>query len=58
MPEDLYDRYQKAAAAHRQHHATCTACTDTCRCPAGQRLYESFTRLQDAYLNRQHQQRR
>ncbi|MGW6926519.1 hypothetical protein ACWGA9_35545 [Streptomyces sp. NPDC054950] len=53
--EDLYDRYQVASTIHRQHRATCTACTDTCRCPQGQRLYESFARLQDAYLNRQRQ---
>ncbi|MFF3208354.1 hypothetical protein [Streptomyces sp. NPDC002962] len=56
--EDLYDRYQVASTVHRQHHATCTACTDTSRCPTGQRLYESFTRLQDAYLNRQRSKRR
>lgn len=56
--EDLYDRYQVAHTAHRSHRATCTACTDTSRCPTGHRLFESFTRLQDAYLNRQRQQRR
>ncbi|MEU9313433.1 hypothetical protein [Streptomyces sp. NPDC048256] len=56
--EDLYDRYQVASTVHRQHRATCTACTDTSRCRQGQRLYESFARLQDAYLNRQRQQRR
>ncbi|MFJ9634934.1 hypothetical protein ACIRU8_45315 [Streptomyces sp. NPDC101175] len=55
--EDLYDRYQHAATAHRMHRAACTACTDTGRCPASQRLFESFSRLQDAYLNRQRQQR-
>ncbi|MFI8234957.1 hypothetical protein ACIGDI_39800 [Streptomyces sp. NPDC085900] len=51
--EDLYDRYQLAHAAYRSHRAACTDCTDTSRCPTGQRLFESFTRLQDAYLNRQ-----
>ena len=56
--EDLYDRYQVAHTAHRSHRPTCTDCTDTERCPAGQRLFESFARLQDAYLNRQRQQRR
>lgn len=58
MPDDLYDRYQRAHTAHRSHRDTCTACTDTSRCPSGQRLFESFTRLQDSYLNRQRQQRR
>ncbi|MEU3343035.1 hypothetical protein [Streptomyces sp. NPDC006668] len=53
MPDDLYERYQAAHTAHRSHRATCTGCTDTSCCPAGQRLFESFTRLQDAYLNRQ-----
>jgi hypothetical protein len=47
-----------ADTAHRAHRATCADCTDTSRCPAGQRLFESFTRLQDAYLNRQRQHRR
>ncbi|MFI1004935.1 hypothetical protein ACIP10_36145 [Streptomyces galbus] len=58
MPDDLYQRYQNAHAAYRTHQADCTVCTDTSRCPTGQRLYESFARLQDAYLNRQRQQRR
>ncbi|MFE2669573.1 hypothetical protein [Streptomyces mirabilis] len=58
MPDDLHQRYQDAHTVHRQHARICTACTDTSRCPTGQRLYESFTRLQDAYLNRQRQQRR
>ncbi|MFK4123540.1 hypothetical protein [Streptomyces longwoodensis] len=55
---DLYRRYQAAHAAHRAHRADCTDCTDTGRCRTGQRLFESFARLQDAYLNRQRQQRR
>ncbi|MFC8201724.1 hypothetical protein ACFUTV_41045 [Streptomyces sp. NPDC057298] len=58
MAEDLYERYQGAYAAHRSHHGTCTTCTDTERCPEGQRIYESFARLQDSYLNRQRAQRR
>ncbi|WAU78339.1 hypothetical protein O1Q96_00375 (plasmid) [Streptomyces sp. Qhu-G9] len=58
MAEDLYQRYQNAYAAHRSHRGTCTTCSDTCRCPVGQRLYASFTKLQDAYLNRQRAQRR
>ncbi|MCX4231765.1 hypothetical protein [Streptomyces ortus] len=57
MAEDLYDRYQLAYGAHRAHHGTCTACTDTERCPAGQRLYGTFARLQESYLNRQRAQR-
>jgi hypothetical protein len=56
--DDLYRRYQAAYTAHRAQQADCTACTDTGRCPSGQRLFESFARLQDAYLNRQRQQRR
>ncbi|MGW0573020.1 hypothetical protein [Streptomyces tauricus] len=58
MADDLYERYQNAYAAHRSHHGTCTACTDTERCPEGQRLFEVFARLQTAYLNRQREQRR
>ncbi|MER7841813.1 hypothetical protein ABTY98_39490 [Streptomyces sp. NPDC096040] len=58
MPGDLYTRYQAAHTAHRTHRDTCTSCADTSRCPAGQRLYESFAALQDAYLNRLRQQRR
>ncbi|MFD6826072.1 hypothetical protein ACFWC5_37880 [Streptomyces sp. NPDC060085] len=58
MADDLHRRYQDAHTAHQEHASTCTTCTDTSRCPTGQRLYETFTRLQDAYLNRQRQQRR
>ncbi|MEU4878298.1 hypothetical protein [Streptomyces sp. NPDC021608] len=58
MPEDLYDRYQVSRTVYRQHRTTCTDCTDTSRCSTGARLWESFCRLQDAYLNRQRQQRR
>ncbi|MCX4581241.1 hypothetical protein OHB41_50755 [Streptomyces sp. NBC_01571] len=58
MPDDLYRRYQDAHTAHQEHARTCTTCTDTSHCPTGQRLYEAFTRLQDAYLNRQRAQRR
>ncbi|MFF4542192.1 hypothetical protein [Streptomyces aureus] len=56
--DDLFDRYQAAAAEHRTHRDSCTPCTDASRCPAGQQLYEVFARLQDAYLNRQRQKRR
>ncbi|MER6441287.1 hypothetical protein ABT275_33620 [Streptomyces sp. NPDC001185] len=58
MAEGLYERYQAASTAHRTHRGACTVCTDTERCTAGQRLFESFARLQDAYLNRQRAQRR
>ncbi|MET9957111.1 hypothetical protein ABZ135_36925 [Streptomyces sp. NPDC006339] len=52
MPDDLHQRYQRAASAVRSHDAECPTCTATTRCQAGARLWESFTRLQDAYLNR------
>ncbi|WP_333745831.1 hypothetical protein [Streptomyces sp. IBSBF 2950] len=55
--DDLYERYQGAHTAHKTHRDSCTACKDTERCPVGQRIYESFTRLQDAYLNRQRRAR-
>ncbi|MFJ8351509.1 hypothetical protein ACIQ9J_35180 [Streptomyces sp. NPDC094153] len=58
MPDDLYQRYQAAHRAHQAHTTTCTHCTDTARCPDGQRAYELFARLQDAYLARQRDQRR
>ncbi|MFI6881155.1 hypothetical protein ACIBL6_47695 [Streptomyces sp. NPDC050400] len=57
MADSLYDRYMKAAAAHRAHGNSCTSCSSEARCTAGQRLDESFVRLQDAYLNQQKQQR-
>ncbi|GAA2523831.1 hypothetical protein [Streptomyces longisporus] len=53
MAESLHDRYMKADAAHRAHGETCTRCSPDARCPEGQRLYESFERLQDAYLSQQ-----
>ncbi|MFF2517877.1 hypothetical protein [Streptomyces sp. NPDC058086] len=56
--DGLYERYQAAHTAHRGHRLSRTACTDTERCPAGQQLFETFTRLQNDYLNRQRQQRR
>lgn len=58
MPDDLYERYQSAHAAHRAHRTACTECIDTSRCSTGQRLFESFAWLQDAYLNRQRGNRR
>ncbi|MFG2811486.1 hypothetical protein ACIQNT_39085 [Streptomyces luteogriseus] len=52
MPDDLYSRYQAAHRAHQTHAKTCKSCTDHVRCPTGARLWESFERLQDAYLQR------
>ncbi|GAA2733350.1 hypothetical protein [Streptomyces nogalater] len=56
MPDDLYQRYQAAHRAYQTHAASCDDCTrDTPRCRDGQRLFDSFARLQDAYLTRQQQ---
>ncbi|WP_179166881.1 hypothetical protein [Streptomyces sp. CB03238] len=53
MSDDaLYDRYMKATAAHRAHRKTCPQCSPHARCTSGQRLYETFARIQDAYLAR------
>jgi hypothetical protein len=52
MADDLYQRYMAADRTHREHTDTCTACTPESRCAAGARLFESLSRLQDAYLNR------
>ncbi|WP_437109570.1 hypothetical protein [Streptomyces sp. enrichment culture] len=42
-----------AAWAYREHEQQCTdCCSSKSRCETGQRLYESFARLQDAHLNR------
>ncbi|MFE7777655.1 hypothetical protein ACFU5O_27905 [Streptomyces sp. NPDC057445] len=51
MAEDLYDRYMKASAALRRHENECGECSPAERCLDGQRLFESFARLQDAYNN-------
>ncbi|MDX3697333.1 hypothetical protein [Streptomyces europaeiscabiei] len=56
--DGLLVRYQGAHEEHRSHRGLCIACTDTERCPQGQRLFESFSRLQDAYLNWQREQRK
>lgn len=53
MPDDLYQRYQAAARAHQEHTTGCPCCTDRARCPEGARLWSTFERLQDAYLQRQ-----
>ncbi|MGW6744852.1 hypothetical protein ACWGDX_29645 [Streptomyces sp. NPDC055025] len=52
MADPLYDRYMTAAADSRAHGETCTRCSPDARCDTGQRLYQQFTRLQDAYLQR------
>ncbi|MFH9016478.1 hypothetical protein ACH4C6_34660 [Streptomyces sp. NPDC017943] len=52
MPDELFQRYQAAHRAHQTHAQGCTTCTDQARCRDGGRLWESFVRLQDAYLQR------
>ncbi|GGW17131.1 hypothetical protein [Streptomyces globisporus] len=49
----LYELYMAAAAAVREHDATCTTCTPELRCPPGRRLYGELVRLQDDYLAQQ-----
>ncbi|WP_033894924.1 hypothetical protein [Streptomyces anulatus] len=49
----LYDLYMDAAAAVRQHDATCTTCSPDRRCTTGRRLYGELVRLQDDYLAQQ-----
>ncbi|WP_432158771.1 MULTISPECIES: hypothetical protein [unclassified Streptomyces] len=51
MADDLYQRYMAADRALREHTDTCTACTPEARCTAGEQLFTTFSRLQDAYLN-------
>ncbi|MDO0929729.1 hypothetical protein QQY24_31895 [Streptomyces sp. TG1A-8] len=53
VPDGLYQRYQAAHRAHQAHRTHCTHCTDHARCPAGERLWSAFERLQDTYLTRQ-----
>ncbi|MEU9057109.1 hypothetical protein AB0D37_43225 [Streptomyces sp. NPDC048384] len=53
MPDDLYQRYQAAHLAWKAHTGSCPHCTGGPGCRDGQRLYESFVRLQDAYLAKQ-----
>lgn len=48
----LYDLYMAAAAAVREHDATCTTCSPTARCVTGRRLFGEFARLQNDYLTR------
>ncbi|MGW4359472.1 hypothetical protein ACWEKU_12030 [Streptomyces californicus] len=49
----LYDLYMAAAAAVREHDATCATCSPVRRCPPGHRQFDEFVRLQDDYLGRQ-----
>ncbi|MBK5995229.1 hypothetical protein AB0F05_34330 [Streptomyces microflavus] len=49
----LYDLYMAAAAAVREHDATCATCSPECRCTTGRRLYGELVRLQDNYLAQQ-----
>ncbi|MEV4044252.1 hypothetical protein [Streptomyces sp. NPDC049744] len=57
MPDALYQRYLKALDTHRDHCAACATCTNASRCHEGQRLWDAFTRSQDAYLARQRSRR-
>ncbi|MGV4985823.1 hypothetical protein ACVB8X_07175 [Streptomyces sp. NRAIS4] len=53
MVDDLYGRYMAAAQAYREHEQHCTSCSSVVRCEPGRRLYESVSRLLDAYLAKQ-----
>ncbi|GAB1331692.1 hypothetical protein [Streptomyces sennicomposti] len=53
MADDLYERYMATDRARVEHTDTCTTCTTESRCTAGLALFETFSRLQDAYLRRQ-----
>jgi len=45
-----------ASTAHRRHIRTCAQCTTVFHCTTGTRLYEAFSRLQDAYLTHRRNQ--
>ncbi|MFJ8563065.1 hypothetical protein ACIRD0_37530 [Streptomyces microflavus] len=49
----MYDLYMAAAAAVREHDATCATCSPERRCTTGRRLYGELVRLQDNYLAQQ-----
>ncbi|MFD3908858.1 hypothetical protein ACFXOL_20900 [Streptomyces californicus] len=49
----LYGRYMGAAAAVREHDASCATCSRDRRCAAGRRLFDVLERLQDAYFTHQ-----
>ena len=57
MPDALYQHYLKALEIYQDHRAACTTCTNSRRCRDGKRLWDAFTRSQDAYLERQRSQR-
>ncbi|MEW2467894.1 hypothetical protein AB0919_23160 [Streptomyces sp. NPDC046994] len=50
--DGLYQRYMAADRAQREHADGCTTCTPQSRCATGDRLYATFSQLQDAYLKR------
>ncbi|MFE1519572.1 hypothetical protein ACFW9I_22580 [[Kitasatospora] papulosa] len=52
MADDLHTRYMRATDTWNAHRAGCATCQGGTRCEAGARLFERFSRLQDAYLNR------
>ncbi|MGI5041346.1 hypothetical protein ACM9HB_33395, partial [Streptomyces sp. JAC128] len=52
MADDLRTRYGAAADTWRTHRADCTTCQQRTPCTVGAPLFERFTRLQEAYLNR------
>ncbi|MFG3179820.1 hypothetical protein ACGFZC_32820 [[Kitasatospora] papulosa] len=52
MVDDLRTRYMRATDTWTAHWADCTTCQHSTPCAAGAPLFERFTRLQDAYLNR------
>ncbi|MFD7498311.1 hypothetical protein ACFV8T_39365 [Streptomyces sp. NPDC059832] len=58
MTDDLYARYQQAAATWRTHRETCAACRSEQHCPTGAPLYRRLAELQDAYHARQSNRQR
>ncbi|MFL4910700.1 hypothetical protein ACJ6WF_49395 [Streptomyces sp. MMS24-I2-30] len=57
MPDDLYQRYMAAHRADKDHRAACAACTSDAQCRDGRRIHARLAVLQDAYLERQRNQR-
>ncbi|MFC8996278.1 hypothetical protein ACFT7U_11300 [Streptomyces rochei] len=57
MSDPLYQRYLDGLDAYRRHTCTPPECTNFNLCPEGKRLWDQFTRAQDAYLKRQRSQR-
>ncbi|MEQ6027935.1 hypothetical protein SOM70_35830 [Streptomyces salinarius] len=56
-PDALHQRYMNALNTYQDHRAACTTCTNANRCRDGARLWNAFTRSQDAYLARQRSRR-